>query len=115
MGLIFICAASLFVAVGTYVLSSAFQSDPAFMNLVSYKYSKIVLVAIGLILNFMGSAFWILGRRSLASYLLAWTFYLGLLVLFGALIAAWIEQESISLYQIIGLLLLAFALTLLKA
>lgn len=115
MGLIFICVASLFVAVGTYVLSSAFHADSALINLVSYKYSKIVLIAIGLTLNFLGSAFWILARRSLASYLLAWTFYLGLLVLFGALIAAWLEQETISLYQMIGLLLLAFALTLLKA
>ena len=115
MGLIFICAASLFVAVGTYILSSAFHADSALLNLVSYKYSKIVLLAIGLIFNFLGSAFWILARRSLASYFLAWTFYLGLLVLFGALIAAWLEQESISLYQMVGLLFLAFALILLKA
>ena len=115
MGLIFVLTASLCVAVGTYILSSAFSVDSVLVTLVSYKHPRILLVVSGFTLNLLGSGFWILARRFSASYLLSWTLYLGFLVLFGAVIATWIEQESISVHQIFGLILLTCGLTLLKA
>ena len=115
MSFAFIFLASFSVAFGTYILSSALSGGSAFVNLLIHQQSKLLVVGIGLSLNLLGSAFWILARRFSASYLLVWTLYLGLLVLFGAVIAAWIEQESISSYQVFGLLLLICALALLKA
>ena len=115
MGYIFILTASLCIAVGTYVLSSAFSVDSALVNLVSYKNPKVLFAASGFSLNLLGSIFWILGRRFSASYLFSWTLYLGLLVLFGAAIATFVEQENISFYQIVGLILFTCGLALLRA
>ena len=113
MGFDSIVFASLSVAFGTYILSSALSGEAAFINFLIYKPSKLQVAGIGLSLNLLGSAFWILGRRFLSSYLLAWSLYLGFLVLFGAVISILIEHETISLSQIIGLILLASGLILL--
>ena len=104
MSFFFIFLASLSVAFGTYVLSSAFSLDSALANFLLYKHSKILFIGIGILFNLLGSIFWILGRRLSTSYLLAWSLYLGLLVLFGAVISILIEQQSISSMQIVGLI-----------
>jgi len=114
VGFTLIIFASLSVSLGTYLLSSTFLVSPAVIKYVSIFESKYLLFVVGLSLNLIGSVFWFLGRRFLASYAFAWSLYLGLLVAFGTLIAVIIENERLVAPQIVGLFLLFVSLLLLK-
>ena len=114
MGIVFVFLASLSVAFGTYAISSALVSDPQILKQFAWLHSRYALVVGGLILNLFGSCFWIFGRKMLSSYTFAWSLYIGLLIVFGTLIASFIEAEKMQSTQIAGLLLLIISLSLLK-
>ena len=113
LGSIFVAIASACVALGAYLISSAFLEVPIYMpaNVGSHKF---LIFSIGIFANLLGSIFWLLGRKFLESYLFAWSMYLGLLILFGTAISMFFEKENLNSSQFIAIGMLVVSLLLLK-
>ncbi len=100
------------IALGTYIISSTLSTPASSVGL--FTDSKIILFVCGVGLNLIGSLCWALGRRFVDSYIFAWTYYLGSLVVYGVLVSVFIEKENITYLQSFGAFLLVCALWALK-
>jgi len=111
----YIFCASLFVVVGSYILSNSYTFIPSAFSfsgfLGSIQYQKFLL---GVALNLIGSGLWINGRSRLDSYVFAWTLYVVLLIVFGAILSFFIEKSSFGYSQFFGLLCAIAGLILLS-
>lgn len=114
IGIPLVCLASLFVAVGSYLISSFYY------NLNSLNFHDALFsergfaLAGGYAFNLAGSIFWILGRRAMTTYLFSWNLYMGLLVIFGACIATLVDGKMLTASQYFGIATMIVALGLLR-
>ena len=79
------------VAFVAHLLSSSLYRCLAIVALLIHEQSKLLVVGMGFLLNFLSPAFLNLARRFSASCLLVWILYLKFLVFFGTVIDTWIE------------------------
>lgn len=114
LGFFFTISASFCIAVGAYLISNVFFEttlDQLGKSLFGFNGAQLLL---GIGLNAAGSIFWILGRRGMSSYLFAWSLYLAMLVVFGALISSIAEKSVPNNLQLLGMTMMIASIILLK-
>ena len=114
IGVLLVALASLSVATGSYLISSFYYDLNTFDWRVLLTSGRGLALFAGYSINLFGSIFWILGRRSLGAYLFSWNLYMGLLIVFGAIIASYVDRYPITMAQYFGIVLMVLALALLK-
>ena len=112
----FIALASLLISIGSYLVATKGQLLVATLQQSrSLDFGTILFLLIGLLLNLLGSISWILGRKSVSSYFFAWSSYLALLIVFGALIALMLDKEPFTPAKVGGMILLIMSLMIIQA
>ena len=112
MGFLLIALASLSIAVGSYIISCAFE--PSSLKVSSIPWGNVKFLCYGIALNLAGSFFWACGRSKFNSYALAWNSYLLLLVVFGTSISYIVRMERFALNQYLGIALGVLAISLIS-
>jgi hypothetical protein len=112
-GIIFIAAASAFVTLGSYLISTISIPIKSFVISGDLIF-QLMPVLIGVFLNLFGSLFWIIGRKNMGNYSYSWILYLSLLVIFGVILSVSVEKENFTSSQFAGIIAILFGISLIS-